>query len=345
MCTKPIVITVDPKHISSRGKSSILVPCGKCCECLKKYQNSWMFRMVEEFKCWSRCSMLTLTYSDENIPYYLDEETGECFKTVYIKHVQNCLKRFRTWYFREYGEKARFSYYCNSEYGPRSLRPHYHLVFWGLGVRDLHHFICDWESRFGYVRARNIKFGDKDRFAVSKYVSKYCSKGMFENPLVAEHKVNKCTKLISKQIGINYIRNNRAYHLCLREFPDIDSKFVPGIKGDRYKRQYNTEYLEMVASRFVTSVNGSKYPYGLPRYYKLKLYGKNINLQTQIADFLSQRNDDLREQKLRQIQAENGDCSRATADILLARQEIRERETREISARKALGKFYDKSKL
>lgn len=338
MCTSPITITVEGKHFGSRA-GGILVPCGKCCECLAKYQNSWLFRMVSEFSVHNCASFLTLTYSNENIPFYLDSDTGEMYKTVYIKHVQDCLKRFRINHLRASGEKLEFKYFCTSEYGPRTLRPHYHMLIWGLDVRQLKEFIDDWESRHGFVRARNVKYHRTDFYKTARYVSKYCSKGVFENPLVKLNCVNKCTKLISKGIGESYLSLNRVYHLCYREYPTRASR----MESDGL--HYKDEYLKEVVNRFIVPIVGSKYPYSLPRYYKVKLYGKNISLQTQISNFLFRTNADLDEQELCQIQADHPDWSYGEAIAYKYRREADGKRQREKDLRQTLAKFYDKSKL
>lgn len=73
---------------------------------------------------------------------------------------------------------ACFKYFICSEYGPRTLRPHYHGILFGVTAdefRDI--FLPLW--RFGHV--------DYSQFDSTKggmmYVGKYCSKGSYDNPL------------------------------------------------------------------------------------------------------------------------------------------------------------------
>lgn len=61
MCLRPI-------HMKKDGKMQSF-SCGSCLECVKKYQNQWRMRLIEEFKDWRYCYLLTLTYSNENLPY------------------------------------------------------------------------------------------------------------------------------------------------------------------------------------------------------------------------------------------------------------------------------------
>lgn len=55
MCISPITI---------QGKK---LPCGRCAECVRKYQSGWALRMAEEAKDWQHTYMITLTYDDAHI--------------------------------------------------------------------------------------------------------------------------------------------------------------------------------------------------------------------------------------------------------------------------------------
>lgn len=73
-----------------------------------------------------------------------------------------------------------FKYFICSEYGPVTLRPHYHGVLFGVTVKEFQdYFLPLWENRFGHVECTAfdpLKGG-------MLYISKYCSKGSFDNPL------------------------------------------------------------------------------------------------------------------------------------------------------------------
>lgn len=63
MCYRPVTIK-NP----STGEY-IKVPCGKCLDCLRKYQNQWSIRMYEEFKaCGCKGVFFTLTYDEQHVP-------------------------------------------------------------------------------------------------------------------------------------------------------------------------------------------------------------------------------------------------------------------------------------
>lgn len=144
---------------------------------------------------------------------------GKC-RTVWKKDVQLWIKRGRTQMMRDYGENYDFSYYCTSEYSPRWLRPHYHLLFFGIDLDQFNkYFGFEWQRSKGYTFASQIHYdlnsGDSPA-SVCNYVTKYCSKGSFENPRVAEGTVMPTFHLCSKGIGKEWIVQNIA-----RYVPDV----------------------------------------------------------------------------------------------------------------------------
>lgn len=58
----------------------------------------------------------TLTYAPYSVPTLVDDN-GEIFLSVYKKHLQDWLKRFRHKCSKD------FKYFITSEYGPSSFRP------------------------------------------------------------------------------------------------------------------------------------------------------------------------------------------------------------------------------
>lgn len=217
MCTHPIVVNVSGKKAGFR-----LLPCGKCNECAKKYQNDWMIRLNEQFKnSGSKALFVTLTYRDETIPTVcrFNNETGEYheYYSVCKRHVQDWFKRFRTNYERATGVQG-LKFFCTSEYGPRSLRPHYHILIFGIDKIDFLSAKKDWEERFGFTYVKKVNESQKDGIKACKYVSKYCSKGEFENPYIFEGLVEPNFHLMSKSLGVSYVDRMKNYHL-LRDDP------------------------------------------------------------------------------------------------------------------------------
>lgn len=188
------------------------------------------------------------------------------FNSVRKKDVQDWIKRARRR--REYNHKKHgadpqeFSFFITAEYGPRTLRPHYHGVIFGLSAKESADMKADWIRHHG----RKIQWEDVD---LSKgdmsYCAKYCSKGFFEHPLCSKdffymkphaeegerpfteyHSkhyercieifnvdapiVDRPFKLISKGLGIDWVEDHKD---LTEDFQDIDFKDIdvlPSVK-------------------------------------------------------------------------------------------------------------------
>lgn len=179
------------------------VPCGKCRICLEQKSKEWEFRCSAETLT-SGCTpyFVTLTYNDENKPTYgLDK-----------KDVQDFLKRLRINIVRS-GVMPQFKYFAVGEYGSKTHRPHYHLIFWNFKRNEiyptttsiLHVIEKSWKKGFCYCVPC-------DRGA-SSYVMKYMRKECY---------IPKgCTPtfyLKSLGIGLDYFYEIQKY---LLENPDV----------------------------------------------------------------------------------------------------------------------------
>lgn len=252
-------------------------------------------------------------------------KTDGTFGVVSHEDIQDWLKRNRERYVvrmsKELGisrkavERIRMKYFFTTEYGPKTLRPHAHGIIWFDCSRDvIRSFLRDWSDNIGYV---NYTFIDTPALStehienISRYVSKYCSKGVFESPLVKDGIAPKCSKLYSKGLGASYVEHKRSYHLCedLGVFPG-QSLFYGSIstpcasrvcrygKYSDYKK-YVKLYFTTV-SHYLDSLNllsidspledvksfhllqrysytlvshGKCFSYALPRYYRDKIFG------------------------------------------------------------------------
>lgn len=185
MCVSPLTIKVD---VAGGATRTYTVPCGKCVECLKTRQNDYMVRIYEELMQAGKGCFLTLTYAPENVPYF--ERDCKKYLTVWKPDVHSWLKRFRTNYERATGNKGVRFFLC-SEYGPKTHRPHYHCIFFGLDRNDLRSAIEDWRERFGYVLAKDISPDTASFERSARYVSKYSCKGILEDPFRSKERLDK----------------------------------------------------------------------------------------------------------------------------------------------------------
>lgn len=89
--------------------------CGQCRGCRTDYSREWAIRCVHESRMHDRNSFVTLTYSDDEMPKDW---------SLRPKDVTDFIKRLRE-------RMGPFRYYYCGEYGPLSLRPHYHMCLFG----------------------------------------------------------------------------------------------------------------------------------------------------------------------------------------------------------------------
>lgn len=154
MCFHPISI--------GEGLDKVNVPCGKCAACLHNLTYEWYVRLKSELKYAKNAFFLTLSYDDYHLSYrkfsfntFVHKVMDDCsidrevkdillYKTsvlddnsIFIpvyetKHIQDFLKRLRY----NAGQPSSFKYFGISEYGPKTLRPHYHFIFFNLFDSD-----------------------------------------------------------------------------------------------------------------------------------------------------------------------------------------------------------------
>ena len=218
-CFSPVNIR-DP--VEPESKRYIAVPCNKCVACLSNRRKMWIIRITQEVKVSKGCYFVTLTYSDENLRF------GEVRPTLYKKDVQDFIKRFRK------NTKLKIRYFAVGEYGEKTLRPHYHLIMFNLGLDKI-------EAKKQIEKAwRNMghsHVGDVTPKSIS-YTAKY----MLNNFTSDFSGHQKPFMICSKGIGASYIEKRLEWH-----------------KND-LKRQY------------VVLDGGNKQV--LPRYYSDKMFTK-----------------------------------------------------------------------
>lgn len=156
-CYHPITAyDVSPKYLSATEKRTIVfhvsqalemdlrahdrvlqVPCGQCIGCRLEYSRQWANRCMLELPYHDQSWFVTLTYDDAHVPktFTVDKKTGEVVApalSLRSRDLQLFMKLVR----RHFpNDKIRF--FASGEYGTNSLRPHYHLIIFGLHLQDL----------------------------------------------------------------------------------------------------------------------------------------------------------------------------------------------------------------
>jgi len=105
---------------SYAGARSLQIPCGQCLGCRLDKARDWATRMTHEAQMHSVNIFVTPTYDDQHLP-----PNGSLCK----RDLQLFNKRLRN-------ELGSFRFFASGEYGPSTLRPHYHAIYFGLDFED-----------------------------------------------------------------------------------------------------------------------------------------------------------------------------------------------------------------
>lgn len=163
------------------------VDCGRCFECIQKKKNQWAFRVNEESKISENALFLTLTYDNDNLPFY----------GVSIDDFQKFIKRVRRYLdYHNLSDKP-LKYYCSSEYGTLFNRPHYHLILFNcpLSPDQLQKL---WNK--GFIKSVPSSIG------CIQYVLKY-----FAIKQLHPYDKRKNFVVMSKNMGLNFVVDNPNY--------------------------------------------------------------------------------------------------------------------------------------
>lgn len=230
------------KNQSVFGSRTNVVPCGKCLPCVTRYRQGWTFRLLCESKNHRNVNFLTLTYDDDHLP-----RTEEGFLTLDKEDYQRFMKALRK------KNSNKLKYYMCGEYGGETLRPHYHLITYGLDdkyaepdhVNDLSLKLEEiWSN--GTVQVQDAGVGSM------AYVAGYVNK-----------KLKAIKYVLDEQTG--EIKDDPRQ----KEFTNGSKKL-----GMSFLTPQMIDYLQKNPKPYI-EMNGSRWP--LPRYFKEKVYGVEHN--------------------------------------------------------------------
>lgn len=102
----------------------ISLPCGQCIGCRLDRARAWSLRIGHECKLASPNWFATLTYDENSLP-----ANG----SLNYSHMQAFYKRLRK-------KLGKFRHFTVGEYGEQTNRPHYHAIWFGMGLLDLQRF-------------------------------------------------------------------------------------------------------------------------------------------------------------------------------------------------------------
>lgn len=255
-CYHPITIYNRSSNFNPFGNAfQFEVPCGKCLACQESKHQEYLLRAWMEYKQTTEVNngfvyFDTLTYSNRYLPKY---RGVVCFRK---SDISTMLKKLRIYLERKgFNVKGNLKYFITSEFGGKTHRPHYHVIFF-VSIPNLNVRI--------FWRALNKAwiYGIIDRFktcqnrvvnssAALNYVAKYVGKDQEwnENGMSEQQKV-----LFRKDI-----EQFQPFHLQSQGF---GANFLNFVSLDSI---INKGIIELKEKGFIKR-------FQLPRYYQRKLF-------------------------------------------------------------------------
>lgn len=250
------------------GTNIIPIPCGKCIGCRLDYSRQWADRCLAEAQYHDKNIFLTLTYNDKWLPYPFevncDSETAyevsklipgfdveksdlnSAIHPLVKRHLQLFIKRLR-----KHFPEQRIRYFACGEYGPKNMRPHYHLILFGLDLPDLVVRSKDPKNGFLYYESDTIKklwsdpkTGDSYGYHLISdvtwntcaYVARYIVKKQKGNNSVIYEKLNFPPEftIMSRKPGIGKQFFDEHPDIVIRDFYIPTSEGAKKLRSNRY---------------------------------------------------------------------------------------------------------------
>lgn len=155
-----------------------IVGCGSCDHCRKVYKAQWAVRNVLESKSHPSDSnfFVTLTYDDDHIPL-----TEDGIPTLRFADFSGFVKRLRN--------ETPVRFFACSEYGSKSMRPHYHALLYGINLDDIRYAGVMGADKHPYYESDKLKskwsYGNisinEFSAADAAYVAGYTAKKLYTN--------------------------------------------------------------------------------------------------------------------------------------------------------------------
>lgn len=143
-------------------------------------------RILHESGYWEKESFVTLTYDDANLPITPVSLWGPQlapWPTLQKHELQKFFKRLRR------NINAPIKYFACGEYGENTQRPHYHIIFFGLGLSHDNRTavmaawpFCDWKNT--QIRSKSFGLAEADSI---RYVAQYVDKKLSGDDYAKEY--------------------------------------------------------------------------------------------------------------------------------------------------------------
>ena len=124
---------INNKYSIHSVNEHILLPCRKCVGCIINKANDWATRSFIEASAWQKNCFLTLTYDEKHLP----EKRNLCKRDVQLFFKRLRKKAEGNEYWEHKGKQSKpIRYFYAGEYGPKTLRPHYHAGVFNYWPED-----------------------------------------------------------------------------------------------------------------------------------------------------------------------------------------------------------------
>lgn len=236
---------------------SVIVPCGKCPECKKKWRTSLAQRVRYELTKYSynEICFLTLTVDDEHLE--------EVFPNGSLNHsyFQKFMKRLRR-KLEYHGFEGKIKYLVSGEYGEKNGRPHFHMIMFGYKPSDLKYF---YKSKKGYNCYK------------SKFLESVWKAGFVDVGDVNEHTAPYMVKYITKFSEIksdDFVVNGKVVRKPYVVYP----KKILGIE------YFLENYQQILTNGFIYDSRGQKL--GIPKsFLKYAENSDNVHLNEMYLEY------------------------------------------------------------
>lgn len=253
-CTTPKKI-----YVKKNGTEyPIYVPCGKCYACQNTSRAEWAIRCKYELQNCACAAFVTLTYSNENLPHYLTQNTFkhlvklEMLKPITARrwdfarlnpeHASKFIADMQRTIKETFDNKdLLFRFFLTAEYGDVSKRPHLHsVIFSPVELR-----LDDWKM----ILSKCWKYGNIDvkidvNPAIINYVAKHQVKSCCGTP--EQNRESPIFKKVSRYKGGIGYNMREDVNLKNRFFDDDEDNYIVNMQGNieykiafpRYLRRY-----------------------------------------------------------------------------------------------------------
>lgn len=291
-CFSPMSV---PRPNGAGSTDRITVPCGKCVACTQRRTWEWFYRLKAELRFSESAFFVTLTYDESQVP----------MEGVVVRDVQLFLKRARAHFSRLTPDRVlsgtrvpknmkvsqialkvpKMRYYLISEYGPKTMRPHYHGIFFNLPYNDF----CEATNELQKLWDKGFVTCSPLNDARLMYCSMY-HLNILDYQLFG---LNQPFALMSKGIGKEYIDSCKKWHQDNQNFYGVleDGRKVhlPRYFNDKifsdYERRINSIKFQLSGDRnFVRQMSEQDCtsPFSERAIFTEEILGKNQAQERQI---------------------------------------------------------------